>query len=125
MRTVLAQIPVSWLASSLPDSVAFNSNVERMKCFAGQRWVWDGVVFEMLHPQFESYKDAAVTDNNRSCVLKITSTSGSLLLTGDIEQQAELALLEQQNNNQDAILLKSNVMIAHIMAARLHPVSSL
>ena len=125
MPAILAQMPVSWLASSLPDSVAFNSNVERMKCFAGQRWGWDGVVFEILHPQFESYKDAAVTDNNRSCVLKITSTSGSLLLTGDIEQQAELALLEQQNNNQDAILLKSNVMIAHIMAARLHPVSSL
>jgi competence protein ComEC len=66
----------------------------------------------MVSPQFYSYADAALTDNNRSCVLKITSAAGSLLLTGDIEQSIEQALIEQQKNNQDSILLKSDVMIA-------------
>ncbi len=110
MRTVLAQMPVSWLASSLPDFSV--QNIKHIKCFSGQRWTWDGVDFQMLHPQFESYEDAALTDNNRSCVLKISSAAGSLLLTGDIERPVEAALLEQQKNNQGAFDLKSDVMIA-------------
>lgn len=112
MPTILAQMPVSWLASSLPDSMEFNGNTDRMKCFAGQHWTWDGVDFQMLYPQFYSYDDAALTDNNRSCVLKITSASGSLLLTGDIERPVETELIERQKNNQDTISLKSDVMIA-------------
>lgn len=117
MRSVLAQMPVDWLASSLPDSLELNADVERMKCFTGQHWVWDGVVFQMLGPQFESYDNAALIDNNRSCVLKITAKSGSLLLTGDIEQPVEHALLERslpalQKDAQQDISLKSDVMIA-------------
>lgn len=112
MRTVLAQMPVSWLASSLPDSAAQHINTKHLKCFSGQRWAWDGVDFQMMHPQLESYEDAALTDNNRSCVLKISSAAGSLLLTGDIERPVEIALLEQQKNNQGSSALKSDVMIA-------------
>lgn len=111
MATVLAQMPVNWLLSSLPqDSVS--GNLKRMKCFAGQRWTWDGVEFAVLHPHLGSYADAAWTDNNRSCVLKITSASGSLLLTGDIEKSIELALIESQADQQEFTSLKSDVMIA-------------
>ncbi len=46
-------------------------------------------------------------DNNRSCVIKVTSHFGTLLLTGDIEAQAEQILLESQADK-----LKSDVMIA-------------
>ena len=111
MSTILAQMPVSWLASSLPESVAQN-NIKHIKCFSGQGWTWDGVVFQMIYPQHYSYEDAVLTDNNRSCVLKITSASGSLLLTGDIERLVEMELIELQKNNQDLTSLKSDVMIA-------------
>jgi competence protein ComEC len=109
---VLTQLPVSWLLSSLPQELAFTSNVKRVKCFAGQSWIWDSVKFEVLHPRLESYADPAWTDNNRSCVLKITSVAGSLLLTGDIEKPIELALIESQAVKQDVMTLKSDVMIA-------------
>jgi competence protein ComEC len=112
MPTMLAQMPVSWLASSLPESAERNNNIRHMRCFTGQRWVWDGVDFQIMHPEFETYTDTALTDNNRSCVLKITSAAGSLLLAGDIERPAEAELIKQQKNNQDAIFLKSDVMIA-------------
>ena len=112
MRTVLAQVPVSWLVSSLPPSAEQSDNVKHVKCFSGQRWTWDGVDFQMIYPQPSSYNDAALTDNNRSCVLKISSASGSLLLTGDIERPVEMELIEQQQNNQAPISLKSDVMIA-------------
>jgi competence protein ComEC len=93
-----------------------------MKCFAGQHWRWDGVSFEVLHPRIESYDNAEIKDNNRSCVVKVTSQYGSVLLTGDIEKEAEKTILEyalQPNIHAahgDVILennaLKSDVLIA-------------
>lgn len=112
MASVLALMPVDWLASSLPEAFELTSSVERMKCFAGQSWAWDGVDFEMQHPQFASYEDLSVADNNRSCVLKIGSASGSLLLTGDIEKEIELELIANQKATQNSTQLKSDVMVA-------------
>jgi len=63
------------------------------------------VQFEVLYPSFESYGEATLKDNNRSCVVKISSQSGSMLLTGDIEKEAELALL-----NASSAKLKSDVI---------------
>lgn len=94
MASVLAQIPVQWVASALPDTIEIPSNIEHMKCYAGQYWVWDEVIFEVLHPTLASYEDVEIKDNNRSCVLKISSAYGSLLLSGDIEKEAEAQLLE-------------------------------
>ena len=106
MTTVLEQMSVDWLASSLPAHVELAGNFDRMKCFAGQSWTWDGVDFEMLNPVFESYDDSNIADNNRSCVLQVTSASGNLLLTGDIQKEIELALVEKY-----ARQLKSNVLV--------------
>ena len=91
-ESVLAQLPASWLASSfnLVSDTLPNKNI---KCFAGQHWRWDKVKFEVLYPSFDSYQNANLKDNNRSCVLKVTSQFGSILLTGDIEKEAEQALL--------------------------------
>lgn len=91
--SVLAQVPVSWLASSF-DLVSDKRPKKTLKCFAGQHWAWDNVSFEVLHPSLESYENAEIKDNNRSCVIKVTSQFGSILLTGDIEKEAEKALLE-------------------------------
>ncbi len=57
-------------------------------CKAGQRWQWNQVRFEMLHPARDYHKT-----NQQSCVLKITSSGHSVLLTGDIDQPVESQLL--------------------------------
>lgn len=70
-------------------------------CVAGQRWAWDGVAFEVLHPlpataavaqgRRRKAKDAP---NTRSCVLRIQAANGATaLLAGDIERAQEAALL--------------------------------
>ena len=105
--SVLAQVPVGWFASSFTESDSIALPPNAIKCFAGQRWQWDGVSFEVLHPSLPSYNDANLSDNNRSCVVKITSQFGSILLAGDIEEPAEASLLLA---NADA--LKSDVLIA-------------
>lgn len=110
MHSVLNLMPIDWFASSIPESVIIPAGVERMKCYAGQSWQWDGVDFEMLYPALADYENAAIKDNDRSCVLKITSASGSLLLTGDIERKAELALMTAYQDMSPNIL-KSDVMV--------------
>ena len=58
-------------------------------CRAGQRWDWDGVVFDVLHPVSDEAQG-----NNSSCVLRIRSADGvAALLPGDIERSAEAELL--------------------------------
>lgn len=92
MLSVLAQEPITWFASSLAKPPELDA-LRYMPCYAGQSWVWDGVRFDMLHPDLSSYQDTDIKDNNRSCVLRIVSQFGSVLLAGDIERQAEIDLL--------------------------------
>lgn len=61
------------------------------RCRRGDRWTWDGVSFEWLHPG----DDAGRTDNDGSCVLRVRAGPHTLLLTGDIERRAEADLLVQ------------------------------
>ena len=93
VNSVLAQLPVTWLASSYQLPADMQQPDRQLKCFAGQNWLWDNVKFEVLYPNFSSYQNLNIKDNNRSCVLKVTSQFGSILLTGDIEKEAEQALL--------------------------------
>lgn len=71
-------------------------------CSKGQKWLWDGIQFEILHPEHQRYKKR----NNYSCVLKISNKVNSVLITGDIEKKAERELLAGQVNQ-----LKSSVLI--------------
>jgi competence protein ComEC len=90
--TVLESVRVDSLASSLPPEHAVNALVPApRRCLAGESWEWDGVQFSFLHPRAG---EPAVRRNNQSCVLKIEAGGASMLLTGDIERQAELSLVE-------------------------------
>ena len=112
---MLAQLPVNWLMSSFDttDGLAQTDAKKSMRCFAGQTWLWDKVQFEVLSPTFESYQNANIKDNNRSCVVKVSSQFGSLLLTGDIEKEAENALLgDAALAHFKSDVLKSNVLVA-------------
>ena len=89
--TVLETFEVRALASSLPPAHALNALVpEAARCAAGARWDWDGVRFEFLHPP-PGWEVAR--RNNQSCVLRVQTAGGSMLLTGDIERLAEGNLL--------------------------------
>jgi competence protein ComEC len=59
-------------------------------CRRGERWEWDGVAFEWLHPGPQRFEK----DNDNSCVLRVQSGQHAVLLTGDIERRAEAELVE-------------------------------
>jgi competence protein ComEC len=60
---------------------------------AGQHWAWEGVHFTLLHPEADDYAQPKKKSNNLSCVLRVASAAGSVLLAGDIEAADERALL--------------------------------
>lgn len=64
-----------------------------LPCWRGQRWLLDGVQVEVLWPSVEV---PLRHSNNRSCVVRISSANGSVLLTGDIEQPVEFWLAQQE-----------------------------
>jgi len=93
-----------WWSSASDLPVA--TTVQR--CEAGQRWVWDGVTFEVLHPLPRDY-GRGWSDNAMSCVLHVTAESGvSALLGGDITKVEELRLVQQRPDIRADLLLLSH-----------------
>lgn len=106
--SVLQALPVRWLKTSLPDLDPLVVQAgPALRCEAGQRWEWDGVRFEMLHPTGASYDESAIRDNDRGCVLKVEAPGGRALLSADIERRAEEALLARAPER-----LRADVLLA-------------
>ena len=85
LASVMAAMAVGEVRSSLPEILG-------SRCERGQRWVWDGVSFEVLHPAAEAYQVESKT-NHRSCVLMVEAGGHRMLLTSDIEAEDEAELL--------------------------------
>ncbi|WP_338761443.1 DNA internalization-related competence protein ComEC/Rec2 [Massilia sp. METH4] len=105
---VLKEVKAGWMLSSLAGSHAVALAAARHRpCEAGQRWEWDGIRFEMLHPTAASYADAALKTNGRSCTLRIVAPGGTVLLPGDIEarQEAELVARSGDGLRADVLLV--------------------
>lgn len=86
----------------MPGSV-YQERYAARACNAGQNWSWDGVGFQVLVAAPEYFSN----ENNRSCVLKVSSRAGSVLLTGDIENQAEIGLIQHYADE-----LESDILLA-------------
>ncbi len=112
--SVVQTVPVGAMLSSLPDlDPLLLIGPEERRCAAGQVWHWDGVIFEMLYPDRASRESAALKDNERSCVLKITTAAGSVLIPADIERHGERTLLATAADQ-----LQADVLIAPHQGSR-------
>lgn len=97
----------SLMASHAPDRVWSSAELPGgRRCEAGQRWQWDDVDFEIIHPPARYYDQAGFSENDLSCVLKVDGRHGSVLLTGDIGRLGELSLLELRPHD-----LRSDVVV--------------
>lgn len=63
-------------------------------CFAGQDWIWDGVYFEILNPVAAVKKPKQIKRNDASCVLSIRAGKDAMLMSADIEANAERELVQ-------------------------------
>lgn len=92
---LLAQMPARAVLSSVPERYAGAE-----ACEAGRSWTWDGVRFDVLHPDSPEWRG-----NDGSCVLKVSLGEQAVLLTGDIEAKAERALLARYGTGLRASVL--------------------
>jgi competence protein ComEC len=92
-------LDVRRIQSGEPLRVGFGA----VPCVAGEKWRWDGVAFEFLHPD----RDSQQSGNNASCVLRIHTKAGTVLLTGDIEASVERRLVARNGER-----LRSDLVLA-------------
>ena len=83
---IKAGMPVSRVVSGEPQRLADALGAEA--CESGQSWQWNEVTFRLWQWQ------RAGSGNQLSCVLQIEAAGERLLLTGDIDVQAERALMQ-------------------------------
>ena len=106
--TLLGELHVGWLASSLGDGhPAVRAVPRHLRCVAGQAWTWDGVRFSILHPAVGSYAQPGLKTNARSCVLKVDDGRRAMLLVGDIEAAQEAGLVATASG-----ALRADVLLA-------------
>jgi competence protein ComEC len=104
--SVMQAIPIGWISSSLPDGhPLLQQTANKQRCIDGQAWQWDGVDFEMLHPDAASYGKEKISKNNRGCVLRISIGNRHILLTADIEKESEQQLLKEHADKLSSTLL--------------------
>ncbi|MGA7595716.1 MAG: DNA internalization-related competence protein ComEC/Rec2 [Gallionella sp.] len=104
--SIMQAMPIDWLSSSLPEGhPLLQAAAEKRRCMDGQSWQWDGVLFEILHPDQASYANAKISDNDRGCVLRISIANRHILLTADIEKASEAELLDRHPDKLPAVLL--------------------
>ena len=101
---VLTMQPQAALIGSMETSNALQSLRPAQRCVSGQHWEWDGVQFDILHPQATDY-DTAAKSNAMSCVLRISNGAHTALLVGDIEQPQEARLVQAGVNLKSDVLL--------------------
>lgn len=104
--TVLVMQPQADLLSSIELGHPLQALRPIAPCVAGQSWVWDSVVFSVLHPDAASYAEPS-KPNTMSCVLQIRALGQArgALLVGDIEKAQESHLIANGADLRAQVLL--------------------
>ncbi|MCB6183786.1 DNA internalization-related competence protein ComEC/Rec2 [Leeia sp. TBRC 13508] len=108
-KSILETLPVSNFYTSL-DSQHPLSKIQghHVTCKTGLNWKWDDVAFTFLSPD-QSILDAEnIGDNHKSCVLRISTKSGAILIPGDAEIPEENSMMANWAKEQ----LKSDILVA-------------
>lgn len=95
LATLQKAFPDSWLISS-------SQRLSGEACIQGNRWQWGELSLEAIWPL--GLKPRA--NNDDSCVIRVTDGEYSILLTGDLGKNQELALVAQYKEQLSATLLQ-------------------
>jgi len=103
-------MPVKQALSGQPE--VLNRRIQQegffQLCESGQSWTLDGIVFEILSPNKGWMETELTSDNDLSCVLKVTIGGEKILITGDLSQKGEALLLKKYGRES----LQANLLVA-------------
>ena len=94
--SVRARLAVDQVFTSAPEEID-----SAQRCLPGERWAWDGVEFEILHPPLLM----PYLGNESSCVVRVQGQGGSALIPGDIGHVIEGRLVREQRPALDVDIL--------------------
>lgn len=80
---------------------SFN-NPSHLPCLQDESWQWKGLYFDALWPANTVHSPK----NNQSCVINVSDGKHNILLTGDIEKEAETQLIRLKNHQLKADILQ-------------------
>lgn len=92
LESIKTLLPIQRILTSVPNEVSATKDTAIIACQSGFQWNYDGVVFSILSPAEITESKNGHDENNQSCVLKVATKYGSVLLTGDIERETESQL---------------------------------
>ncbi|MBO1924102.1 DNA internalization-related competence protein ComEC/Rec2 [Thiomicrorhabdus sp. 6S3-12] len=99
LQYLIDRLPIKQVLSSQLDKLALPDELDSQHCLRGMSWQWDQVQFEFLSPQSSDLADQTISDNDLSCVLRVTSGAGenakTLLIPGDLSARGEHKLLQR------------------------------
>jgi competence protein ComEC len=84
--SLMKALPVRQLSSSLETFHPLRAILpDHQRCDAGQRWDWDGVRFELLHPRPDDFLPSAkpTTTSDRSASTEVVSASSTTRSSSD------------------------------------------
>ncbi|MDO6447064.1 DNA internalization-related competence protein ComEC/Rec2 [Colwellia sp. 1_MG-2023] len=83
-------------------------NIKSAHCLAGNTLIWQHLTIEFLWPNTPQ-----ASDNDDSCVIKISDGKTSVLLTGDISQKIEQTLIDEYvlKERENQTILKADILI--------------
>lgn len=76
-----------------------------LRCRAGERWRWDGVEFQWMHPDERAYATPGLSTNALSCVLRVAAGNQVAWLAGDIPADQEVRLALARPHERATLLL--------------------
>lgn len=107
--SLLAGLPVGRVLTSIAADHPLVANLPNHGyCRRGEGWRWGKVRFDWLHPGDEDRPRAKKSTNAGSCVLRVASPAGTVLLPGDLDTANERRLIELL----PADALRADVLIA-------------
>ena len=108
LAAVIRGIDVSELQTNVVPSKLSREALalQGQSCRRGQRWHWNGVDFEILHPPDYWF----TRDNDASCVLRVSNANMSIIIPGDIEWLAEYELVEYLQANE--LDIRADILIS-------------
>lgn len=92
------------LDAAFPDATVHSGlgTEGHLPCEIGHSWGWQGLLFQVLWPA----AGQSQSGNNQSCVIRVSDGKWRVLLTGDIESQAELEMVRMYGPSLRADLLQ-------------------
>ncbi len=89
--SLLMRLPVGDVLGAWPEHLRALNGIRHAPCRAGQEWEVDGWMFAILAPA--SGQEGRQSDNDGSCVLRVSKGRAAVLLPGDMEGAGESMLL--------------------------------